>query len=635
MITLRAALFQVLGLLTRRHKHLTLLLIDAVLPVLILGFAVLVIGGDSRTLFRGVALWVTLPLMIGVAAVISHKLGISRVQLKSYESTAIQLTAVYAAAMTGLVVAMGVATPPGLPLEGVVIYGLALFVSAVAIRVAMLHVLLWVLRHGQPKRRVLIYGAGMTGAQLAAALRSHERIVPVGFVDDNIALHNMTVAGLRVYPAAGLAELVGRLDVQRIILAMPSLSAPKVGALTRRLRQIGLNVQVLPSFAQLVGEDELIDTLAPVAPAQLLGRDQLGDSLPHAAEVYAGRTIMVSGAGGSVGSELCRQLLSCRPSRLVLYEVSEAALYLIDKELAELAEGSGVEIVPVLGSVTDSRLTRMVIRQHGVHVIFHAAAYKHVPLVEMNPIPGLANNVLGTRTLADAANDLGVKRFILISSDKAVRPTNVMGASKRLAELVVQDMAKRSKGTIFSMVRFGNVLGSSGSVIPLFKEQIARGGPVTLTHADVTRFFMTITEAARLVLLAGSFSDPAKARGGDVFVLDMGQPVRIRDLAVQLIHAAGYTVRDAGNPDGDIDIVVTGLRPGEKLHEELLIGEGLLTTPHPKILRAQEASLTELEMAGALRQLRSAMAVGDAAAAIELIRATVEGYCPAHEIAAQ
>lgn len=635
MKTLRAALFQFLGLLTRRHKQLTFLLIDALLPVLILGFAVLVIGGDSKTLFSGVAIWVTLPLMICVAVVASHSLGISRVQLKSYESTAIQLTVVYAGAMTALVVAMGAVSPPGLPLEGLVIYALSLFVAAVAIRVGMLRVLLWVLRHGQHKRRVLIYGAGTTGAQLAAALRSHERIVPVGFVDDNSALHNMTVAGLRVYPSANLDNLVRRLDVQRIILAMPSLSAPKAGALTRKLRQIGLNVQALPSFAQLVGEDELIDTLSPVAPAQLLGRDQLGDSLPHAAEVYASRTIMVSGAGGSVGSELCRQLLSCRPSRLVLYEVSEAALYLIDKELAELAEGSGIEIVPVLGSVTDSRLTRMVIRQHGVQVIFHAAAYKHVPLVEMNPIPGLANNVLGTRTLADAANDLGVKRFILISSDKAVRPTNVMGASKRLAELVVQDLAKRSKGTVFSMVRFGNVLGSSGSVIPLFKEQIARGGPVTLTHAEVTRFFMTITEAARLVLLAGSFSDPAKARGGDVFVLDMGQPIRIRDLAVQLIHAAGYSLRDAANPDGDIDIVVTGLRPGEKLHEELLIGEGLLTTPHPKILRAQEASLTQLEMAGMLRQLRSVVAVGDAPAAIELIRATVEGYCPSQEIAAQ
>jgi FlaA1/EpsC-like NDP-sugar epimerase len=258
-----------------------------------------------------------------------------------------------------------------------------------------------------------------------------------------------------------------------------------------------------------------------------------------------------------------------------------------------------------------------------------------VPLVEMNPIAGLANNVLGTRTLADAANEAGVERFILISTDKAVRPTNVMGASKRLAELVIQDLAKRSKNTVFSMVRFGNVLGSSGSVIPLFKEQIARGGPVTLTHEDVTRYFMTIAEAARLVLLAGSFAEGSSSRGGDVFVLDMGQPVKIRDLATQMITAAGYAVKDAANLDGDIEILVTGLRPGEKLHEELLIGEGLLTTPHSKILRAREAGLSELEMASALRALRSAVAVGDADAARRVVRDWVEGYQPPAVVAAQ
>jgi FlaA1/EpsC-like NDP-sugar epimerase len=249
-----------------------------------------------------------------------------------------------------------------------------------------------------------------------------------------------------------------------------------------------------------------------------------------------------------------------------------------------------------------------------------------VPLVEANPIAGLANNVLGTRTLADAAHEAGVNRFVLISTDKAVRPTNVMGASKRMAELVIQDMAKRSRGTVFSMVRFGNVLGSSGSVIPLFKEQIDRGGPVTLTHEDVTRYFMTITEAARLVLLAGSFSDPGRNCGGEVYVLDMGKPVRIRDLAEQMIEAAGYTVRDEVNPEGDIEITVIGLRPGEKLHEELLIGEGLLTTPHPKILRAEEDALSELQMAAALRALRAAVAAGDAAAARDVVSTYVEGF---------
>jgi FlaA1/EpsC-like NDP-sugar epimerase len=275
-----------------------------------------------------------------------------------------------------------------------------------------------------------------------------------------------------------------------------------------------------------------------------------------------------------------------------------------------------------------------VINQYAIDVVFHAAAYKHVPLVEINPLAGLANNVLGTRTIAEVSHEAGVGRFILVSSDKAVRPTNVMGASKRLAELVIQDLAKRSRGTVFSMVRFGNVLGSSGSVIPLFKEQIAKGGPVTLTHEDVTRYFMTISEAAQLVLLAGSFSDTQTSRGGDVFVLDMGKPVKIRDVAVQMIHAAGYSVRDDRNPDGDIEIQVTGLRPGEKLYEELLIGAGLLTTPHSKIMRAREESLSELEMASALRELRSAVAVGDEDAARGVIVRWVNGYQPAQHVSA-
>lgn len=632
---LRRTLFSLLAQMTRRHKHLVLLLVDALLPPAILLVSVMVNFSGLGPLAHSPQPWLVLPLLAVLAGAVSMMLGLARIQLKSYEASAMLRTGVFAVLMTGFVAISAPVLLPGMTLAGLLNFGLVLFICAVGLRVAMLQMLLWVLRLGQPKRKVLIYGAGTTGAQLVAALKSHERIVPVAFVDDNTALHSVTVAGLKVLPPAALPRLMQRHDVERIILAMPSVSAPKLARLSRRLRKLGLKVQSLPSFSQLVGEEELIDNLAPVTPGQFLGRAQVGETLPQGTETYQGRSIMVSGAGGSVGSELCRQLLSCRPRKIVLYEVSEVSLYTIDKELHDLAAHSGVEICPVLGSVTDSRLTRMVIADHKVEVIFHAAAYKHVPLVEMNPIPGLANNVLGTRTLADAANDLGVKRFILISSDKAVRPTNIMGASKRLAELVVQDMAKRSNGTVFSMVRFGNVLGSSGSVIPLFKEQIAKGGPVTLTHEDVTRFFMTITEAARLVLMAGSFSDGTKARGGDVFVLDMGQPVRIRDLAVQLINAAGYSVRDPQNPDGDIEIVVTGLRPGEKLHEELLIGEGLLTTPHSKILRAQEASLSELEMAGALRALRSAVAVGDADAAIQVIRTWVEGYQPPTVMAAQ
>ncbi|HEX9857109.1 MAG TPA: nucleoside-diphosphate sugar epimerase/dehydratase, partial [Paracoccaceae bacterium] len=571
-------------------------------------------------------LWLYFPALAVLAGLVSTAFGLPRIKLNAYEATAILKTAGFAMVMTLALVAMRFAVLPGFPVSGVILFGLVLFLLSVAGRVAMLYLLLWVLRLGQPKRRVLIYGAGNTGTQLAAALRSHDRITPIAFVDDNAALHKITVAGLRVISPNRLAAFVADRAVDRIILAMPSVSAPKLAQVARRLQRLGLEVHSLPSFAQLVGEDKLIDTLSPVVPGQFLGRKQHCETLPQGTEAYVGRSILVSGAGGSVGSELCRQILASRPRRLVLFEVSEIALYTIDKELRDLAEGTDVEIIPVLGSVTDSRMSRMVMHDHGINVVLHAAAYKHVPLVEANPVAGLANNVLGTRTLADAANEAGVERFILISSDKAVRPTNVMGASKRLAELVVQDLAKRSRGTVFSMVRFGNVLGSSGSVIPLFKEQIARGGPVTLTHEDVTRYFMTISEAARLVLLAGSFAHGGGSVGGDVFVLDMGKPVKIRDLAEQMITAAGYSVRDAANPDGDVEIAVTGLRPGEKLHEELLIGEGFLTTPHSKILRAREAGLSELEMASALRALRSAVAVGDADAARRVVTDWVEGY---------
>lgn len=571
--------------------------------------------------------WPALPLVAVLGGLGSLALGVNRIKLNSYEVSAVLRTLAFVSGVTATFAILQHMV--GLPLIGatVILFGMIYFLLSVGARIVLLHVLLWVLQRGQHRCRVLIYGAGNTGMQLAVALRAHETIVPVAFLDDNPALRGRSFAGLRVYPPSSVAELARDRDIKRVLLAMPSVSMPKVTQIARRLQAMGLDVHALPSFAQLIGEEALIDNLTPVVPGRFLGRAPVDARPPAGTEAYAGKSILVTGAGGSIGAELCRQLLHYRPKRLVLFDVSEIALYTIDKEMAALVAELQVpvEIVPVLGSVTDSRMTRAVMADFAIEVVLHAAAYKHVPLVESNPLAGLANNVLGTRTLADAADEAGVARFILISTDKAVRPTNVMGASKRLAELVVQDLAKRSRCTVFSMVRFGNVLGSSGSVIPLFKEQIARGGPVTLTHDDVTRYFMTISEASRLVLIAGSYSH-ATAGGGDVFVLDMGKPMRIRDLAVQMIDAAGYSVRDAANPDGDIDIVTIGLRPGEKMHEELLIGEGLLTTPHPKILRAQEASLSEIEVARVLRTLREALALGDAEAARALIHRWVEGY---------
>jgi len=626
MMKTRSLLFALVNRLTRGQKRLFLFLTDFIVAPVALLIAVVVVfnGLPSLTMLSDIAFF--FPLLSLFAAVASVMLRMSSIKLNAYESDEIVRTGNMALSVTlafGLVVGL---TPALFPRPGIILFGLFFFLLSVSTRIAMLHALLWILRTDSSRRRVLIYGAGNTGTQLAAALRTHNDILPVAFVDDSPGLRSMHVAGLRVYGPDQIVKLVANLEVERVLLAMPSMPVPKLAQIAKRFQDIGLTVMSVPSFAQLAGVEQIADSLTPVEPSKFLGRIQVDSPLPMGGEEYRGSRILVTGAGGSVGSELCRQLLPMRPSCIVLFDVSELALYTIERELSDAVKGTGITIIAVLGSVTDSRMARAVISEHKIEIVFHAAAYKHVPLVEANPIAGLSNNVLGTRTLGDAANEGGVRKFILISTDKAVRPTNVMGASKRLAELVVQDLAKRSGGTIFSIVRFGNVLGSSGSVIPLFREQIALGGPVTLTHEDVTRYFMTIAEAARLLLLAGSFADGSGSRGGDVFVLDMGKPVKIRDLARQMIEAAGYSYRDRSHPDGDIEIVITGLRPGEKLHEELLIGEGLLTTPNSKILRAKEHSLTELEMASALRALRTAVATGSPEAARAVIYSHVEGY---------
>ena len=454
---------------------------------------------------------------------------------------------------------------------------------------------------------VLIYGAGQTGQQLAAALLHDQQLRPVGFADDEPRLRGLTIAGLHVHGADEIETLVADHGIGRIILAMPSASEALRVRLTRRLAATGCEVHALPSFADLVtGRASALFESSPIDPASLLGRDALENELPGVTDAYAGRRVLVTGAGGSIGAELCRQIATCAPHSLVLMDHGEHALFQIERELRELAPDIGIE--PILGSVCDAALVGVLMRARKIDVVLHAAAYKHVPMVEANAIEGMRNNVIGTRTVAIAAEEAGVGRFILVSTDKAVRPKSVMGASKRFAEMIVQDLATRATQTRFSMVRFGNVLGSSGSVIPTFSEQIARGGPVTLTHPEITRYFMTIPEAVRLVLLAATI-----ARGGDVFVLDMGTPVRVRDIALRMIEASGLSLRDADNPDGDIEITVTGLRPGEKLHEELLIGSDMLTTPHPRILRAQEGHLSEIELAQALKSLGEAIETRDVA----------------------
>ncbi len=626
MTQLRARLFAAVDRLNRIHKRYVFLLIDVVLAPLALAITTMLVYASFFPSYAFVDMALVFLALPVAAGLLSTALGIPNIKLKAYESLAILRTAAFAGLLSSALYLVCRAIGQSFPVLGVALFGVTFFLSSVGIRLAMLNIYLWVLRWGQRRWRVLIYGAGTTGIQLAAALKSHEQVMVVAFLDDNTNLQSMTVAGLRVLSPNRIKQIVAEREIDRVLLAMPSTSAPKQAQISRRLQALGLDVLALPSFAQLVGAEALVDNLAPVEPGKFLGRKPVEEVPPDGLAAYSGRSILVTGAGGTIGSELCRQLLSYGPRKLVMFEMSEVALYDIDRELRERKDIGQTQIVALLASVTDRRAARSAMADHGIEVVLHAAAYKHVPLVEANPIAGLANNVLGTRTLADAADEAGVQRFILISTDKAVRPTNIMGASKRLAEMVIQDLAKRSRHTVFSIVRFGNVLGSSGSVVPLFKEQIARGGPITLTHDDVTRYFMTIAEATKLVLLAGSFSQSGGQSGGDVFVLDMGKPMRIRDLAERMIEAAGYSVQDAQHPEGDIEIKMIGLRPGEKLHEELLIGEGLLTTPHAKILRAREASLSELDMAKALQALRNAMATGDAQAARAVAAAYVEGF---------
>ncbi len=612
-------LYKIATTLTRKQKQLFFMVFDAIMVSVAMAAAILL---NSSIALRP-SLMVELGALVAVMTVAglgySVYLGLPRIKLNAYEMRGIIRTAIFSAAVGITGAALNGLISPRLPVEVFVIFSLFYLVAGAAWRILLRQFLLQIYRRGQSRMRVIIYGAGQTGQQLLAALRTDDAIVPVAFVDDNPTLQSLVVAGLPVHAPSKIKDLIHEKAIDRVVLAMPSISQSKQARIAHRLRGIGCEVHALPSFAELVGDGDLRKRSSPVSLDDLLGRNRLEKELPGVSHAYSDRRILITGAGGSIGSELCRQIIACKPDCVVLLDHSELALFRIDREMRELADG--LTVIPVLGSVCDEAMMRDILARHDIDVVLHAAAYKHLTLVQSNCIAGLRNNVIGTKVIADAAREAGVERFILVSSDKAVRPTNVMGASKRLAELVVQDLATRSSGTRFSMVRFGNVLGSSGSVIPLFEEQIARGGPVTLTHGEVTRYFMTISEAARLVLLAGSF-----ARGGDVFVLDMGDPVPIAKLARQMIEGAGYTVKDAKHPDGDIEIQVTGLRPGEKLHEELLISSDMLTTPHTKILRAQESYLSEIEMANALKDLRRAIATLDADAAQAVLHRWVERH---------
>ena len=608
--------------LTRTQKRSILFGIDVLLvPVSILAATILQFGANNIWSWF-VGNWAFTLLMMVIAAVCSVGLGVYRIRLKAFDRSAVGIIMIFAALIGFSSFALAGFGGLNMPLRLHLTLSITFFLLCSGSRYVMLELLLTAYRHNSHISSVLIYGAGKTGMQLASALKSHPDIIPVGFVDDSHALRGQIIGGLPVYHGAELEDILGELKPDRVVIAMPSASRQAVAKVERRVEQAGVKPQVLPSFAQLVGQEKSKDSFT-MAHDVFLGREDLHKNIDIGCSEYAGRAIMVTGAGGSIGSELCRQILHCAPRKLILFELSELALYEIEMELGELVKACNCELVGILGSVGDGPLVRSVLVDEEVDVIFHAAAYKHVPLVEKNPLVGLSNNVLGTATLSAAAKEAGVARFVLVSTDKAVRPTNIMGASKRFAEMIIQDHASRASETMFSIVRFGNVLGSSGSVIPLFQDQVARGGPVTLTHNDVTRYFMTVQEAAQLVLTAGSL-----AEGGEVFVLDMGKPVPVRQLAVQVIEAAGYSVRGPQNPEGDIEIITTGLRPGEKMYEELTIGSGRTTTTHEKIFSVREDCLSELEVASALKHLKEAIAQHDDQAALAAVTRWIDGYMP-------
>jgi FlaA1/EpsC-like NDP-sugar epimerase len=485
-------------------------------------------------------------------------------------------------------------------------------------------------RNGKPATRVAIYGAGDAGAKLSSVLLGGPDFDPVAFVDDKKSLQGSQINGIRVYGPDELPWLIRELKIERILLAMPTASRRRRREILATMEPLGIHVQSLPNLSDLISGKARIDELHDVDVADLLGRDPVPPNPQLFGSCIRNKCVMVTGAGGSIGSELCRQILRLSPRRVVLFEVSELALYTIQRELEEIAAReklTGIEIVPLLGNAHHRHRVREVLQTFRVQTIYHAAAYKHVPIVEHNVIEGIHNNVISTWYTAEAALETGVETFVLISTDKAVNPANVMGATKRLAELVLQALQSRTTSTRFCMVRFGNVLASSGSVVPLFQEQIRRGGPVTVTHPDVIRYFMTIPEAAQLVIQAGSM-----AQGGDVFVLDMGRPVRIDDLARRMINLMGLTVRDASNPDGDIEIEYTGLRTAEKLFEELLIGSNVTGTDHPMILRAMEHSVPWPRMQQLLNDLLVALASFDCRRALAILSEAVAEYRVAHGI---
>lgn len=613
--------------LDRPRKRLVSVLSDATFVLFSL-WAAFSLRYESLFRFEGGDYWALFGLTALATVFLFARLGLYRAVIRYLSERALITVLAGVSGSALILIATAFVLRVDMPRSVPFLYGALAFLFVTGTRFSVRTVL------NRPrhlsKMPVLIVGAGDTGIQLAMALNQGVEYRPVAFISLEPDNHQTTINGMPVYDLEHASKAVHQHQVERILLAIDESAEVDRCQLLTELERLPVPVQTVPSVSELVTGQARISDVRDLNIDDLLGRDPVRYRNEEVAESLSGRVVMVTGAGGSIGSELCRQILRQEPGGVVLFEQCEYALYTTEHELRIICENEGLDIPihPLLGSVTHRRRCEGVMRSFGVQIVYHTAAYKHVPLVEQNVIEGIQNNVLGTWYAAESAIAVGVEKFVLISTDKAVRPTNVMGASKRLAELVLQGLARRQQTTVFSMVRFGNVLGSSGSVVPLFREQIRKGGPVTVTHPDIIRYFMTIPEASQLVLQAGTMGE-----GGEVFVLDMGEPVRIADLARRLIHLMGLTEKTEAHPHGDIEVTYSGLRQGEKLYEELLIGDDPQGTRHPRIMKAREGDMNWQSLEQLLEQLMMASRNVDCERVVQLLQAAPTDYQPNGEVA--